>query len=302
MTSPPTRHGLQGVNVAAITSRGKAGDVNFGATFELIDYLCAARVNGIALFTAWGEYPALAADDRCRLLYLAVKRSRVPVLAGVGSATLDQTLDLAREARHAGAAALLVPPPLCFCQDSRYGPEDIHEFYRQFAAQMGTGMAIYLTGEIALETARELLATGCFAGIEDTSGAPDSLQCLRDAAGRAAVLAGHDALLVPARSAGLGVLSAAACAAPELTMALNRAIETGDGPRIVRLEAQWQELIGWLERFPQPVGVKTAVSVRGIQTGPLPVPLSPGKQQCLEQFREWFRGWLPTTRKLAAHG
>ena len=98
--SPPTTHELQGVNVAAITSRGKAGDVNFGATFELIDYLCAARVDGIALFTAWGEYPALASDDRARLLYLAVKRSRVPVLAGVGSATLDQTLDLAREARH----------------------------------------------------------------------------------------------------------------------------------------------------------------------------------------------------------
>ena len=99
--------------MAAVTPRGKAGEVNFGATFELIDYLSAARVGGIALFTAWGEYPALAADDRSRLTYLAVKRSRVPVLAGVGSATLDVSLALARDARDAGVAALLVPPPLC---------------------------------------------------------------------------------------------------------------------------------------------------------------------------------------------
>ncbi|MEI9973491.1 MAG: dihydrodipicolinate synthase family protein [Ignavibacteriota bacterium] len=70
--------GLQGVHAAAITPRGKNGDINFGAVFDLIDYLSAAHVNGIALFTACGEYPALAVDDRARLTYLAVKRSRVP--------------------------------------------------------------------------------------------------------------------------------------------------------------------------------------------------------------------------------
>lgn len=300
MTAPSTTRGLQSVNVAAITPRSKTGDVNFGATFELIDYLCAARVGGIALFTAAGEYPSLAADDRTRLLYLAVKRSRVPVLAGVGSATLDQTIELAREARNAGAAALLVPPPLYALYDHGYDPDDIREFYAQLATHMGSGMPIYLTGAIALETACELLATGCFAGIEHAGGATESLDRLRAVAGGRTVLAGQDAILVQARSAGLGVVSAAACAAPELTMALNQAIVTRDCGRIGRLEAQWQELIGWLERFPQPAGVKTAVSVRGIQTGPLPVPLSPGKQKKLEQFREWFQGWLPATRKLAA--
>jgi 4-hydroxy-tetrahydrodipicolinate synthase len=293
-----TISGLQGVNVAAITPRGKAGDINFGATFELIDYLCAARVGGIALFTAWGEYPALAVDDRARLLYLAVKRSRVPVLAGVGSATLDQSLELAREARSAGAAAILVPPPLFY----RYDQDDIREFYTQFAAQVGAGIEIFLTGEIAMETACRLLESGRFAGIEDGSGTVDSLDLLRAHAGGCAVLAGHDGLFVRARSAGLGVVSAAACAAPELTMALDRAIATGDGEKIGRLEKMRQELMGWLERFPQPTGLKTAVAARGIQTGPPPAPLSPEKQKCLEQFREWFQGWLPATQKLAAHG
>jgi dihydrodipicolinate synthase/N-acetylneuraminate lyase len=39
-----------GVYVAAITPRGKHGDVDFGAVFELIDFLCAARVRGIVFF------------------------------------------------------------------------------------------------------------------------------------------------------------------------------------------------------------------------------------------------------------
>lgn len=297
MTAPPTISVLQSVHAAAITPRGKTGDIDFGALFELIDYLCAARVGGIALFTACGEYPALAVEERARVTYLAVKRSRVPVLAGVGSATLDQSLDLAREARSAGVAAILLPPPLCYHCD----PDDIFEFYSQFAAQMGSGPPIVMTGEIAPETAGQLLDSGRFAGIEDGHGGVDVLDRLRGVAGGRAVLSGDDHWLVHARSAGLGVLSAAACAAPELTMSLDAAIGAGDGARIARLETTRQELLGWLARFPLPVGVKTAVAARGIKTGPLPAPLSPEKQQCLEQFREWFKGWLPATRKLASH-
>ena len=109
MTALPTISGLQGVYAAAITPRNKTGDINFGAIFELIDYLCAARVGGIALFTECGEYPALAVEERARLTYLAVKRSRVPLLAGVGSATLDHSLELAREARASNLEGALHP-------------------------------------------------------------------------------------------------------------------------------------------------------------------------------------------------
>jgi 4-hydroxy-tetrahydrodipicolinate synthase len=293
----PTIDGLQGVHAAAITPRGKTGDINFGAIFELIDYLCAARVDGIALFTAWGEYPALSVDDRARLTYLAVKRSRVPVLAGVGSATFDHSLELAREARSAGVAGVLLPPPLFY----RCDQDDISEFYTQFASQLGSGPPIVLTGEIAPETACRLLQSGRFAGIEDGTGRMESLDRLRACAGNSAVIAGDDRLLVNARSTGLGVVSAAACAAPELTMALNASIAAADGPAISRLEARRQELLSWLDRFPAPVGIKTAVAARGIPTGELPVPLSAEKKQRLEHFREWFKAWLPATRKLASH-
>jgi dihydrodipicolinate synthase/N-acetylneuraminate lyase len=297
VTALPTISGLQGVNAAAITPRGNSGDINFGAAFELIDYLGAARVGGIALFTAWGEYPALAVDERARFTYLAVKRSRVPVLAGIGSATLDQTLELAREARSAGVAAVLAPPPPC----PPYDQHDIVEFYAQLAAQVGSGLAMVPAGEFTSETASRLLVSGRFAGIEEDSGVPESLDRLCAAAAGRAVLAGDDRLFVRARSARLGVISAAACAAPELTMALNAAIAAADGPRVARLEAMRQELLDWLARFPSAAGVKTAVAARGIQTGPLPVPLSPEKQRCLEQFRDWFQGWMPASRKLAAH-
>jgi 4-hydroxy-tetrahydrodipicolinate synthase len=293
----PTISGLQGVYAAAITPRNKTGDIHFGAIFELIDYLCAARVGGIALFTECGEYPALAVEERARLTYLAVKRSRIPLMAGVGSATLDHSLELAREARAAGVAVILLPPPLHY----RYDQDDICEFYTQFASQLGSGPPIVISGEIGHVAACRLLDSGRFAGIEDGSGSVESLERLSACAGGRPVVAGDDRLMVRARSAGLGVLSAAACAAPELTMALNSAICAGDAARTGELEATFQELVAWLARFPVPAGVKTAVAARGIPTGPLPVPLSPAKAQCLEQFREWFKDWLPSSRKLASH-
>ncbi len=160
--------GFEGVHAAAVTPRGPKGDIDFGAAFELIDYFSKAGVDGIVLFASEGEYPAFTAQERCRLVYLAAKRSRVPVLAGVGSATLDASVELAREAIGAGAAALLVPPPLFF----RYDQDDMRAFYEQFAAQAGRDARSLLyhspeTGTIAPETAAALLAGGRFAGMVD---------------------------------------------------------------------------------------------------------------------------------------
>ena len=275
MAALPKSPEFQGVHVAAITPRGARGDVDFGATFEMLDYLSAARVSSIALFTASGEYPSWSVADRCRVTNLAAKRSRVPLTVGVGSSTFDDSLELARAARQSGAAALLVPPPNFF----HYDPDDLRHYYSEFADHLGAGIRLFLSEDVDPEVSRELLASGGFDSIEEA-----------------------DCRFVQTRCQGGEVLSAAACAAPELTMALNAAICVRDSERVQRLESIRQELIGWLQRFPQPIGLKAAVAIRGVKSGPLPVPLSPAKQQALEEFRCWFREWLPATRKLAASG
>lgn len=296
---------FQGVHVASITPRGKQGEIDLGAAFELIDYFCAAGLRGIVLFSGPGEYPAFTAEERSRLLYLAVKRSRVPVLAGVGSATLDVSLDLAREARDAGAAGILLPPPFCF----RYEPEDIREFYLEFSRQLGSGIAVFLsntaavTSGIAAETALELLETGRFAGIEDGSGDAEAfLRMMAAANGAWQVVVGNDAVFSAARCAGVRcAISAVACAAPELVTALDRAITCGRKEEVSRLDSALQEFLGWAGRFPPPAIVKTATGLRGLKTGPLTVPLSPEKQKLLDEFRAWFPGWLAPLKRLCAN-
>lgn len=295
---------IEGVNVAAVTPRGKNGDADFGAALEVLDFLCKAGVKGIALLGSTGEFAGLSFDERCRLAYLAVKRSRVPLLVGVGHPALDGAVALAREAGAAGAAGLLVMPPIFF----RYDQADIREFYLHFAAQAGGGTPIYLynipffTSELAVETAVELLDTGLFAGIKDSSGSYEYFERLKELRERRpfTLLIGNDRVFTRARTAGAdGVVSGCASAVPELLLGIDRAIASGNHGAAARLDGRLAEFIAWLDRFPTPLGVRLAAECRGLKIGPPAVPLSPQRRFAADEFREWFRGWLPGVQREA---
>jgi dihydrodipicolinate synthase/N-acetylneuraminate lyase len=294
---------LGAINVAAITPHRDVGfDSDLGATLELIDFLCGAGVDGIALLGSTGEFPHLTLEDRSHLTRLAVKRSRVPIVAGVTHSTFDGTVALAQQAAQAGVAAVLAMPPYFF----PYPQSEVREFYLRFAERMGGAVPIYLyniplfTSELAVETACELLASGGFAGIKDSSGSLDNFarfQALRESA-PFQFLVGDDAIFMRALSGGAdGGVSGVACAIPELMLGLNAAIVRRDTEKAQRLDGLLQEFIGWLGRFPTPVAIKEAVAARGLKVGPPTLPLSPEKRCELDHFISWFKNWLPSVQK-----
>ncbi len=297
-------HEFSGLYAAPVTPRGKQGDIDLGAAFELIDHCSRPGIEGILLFGEEGEYLAFSPEERSRLTYLALKRSRVPLMAGVGSPTLDLSVTLAREAWNAGVAAILLPPPGFF----RYQPDEIGEFYLQFASQMRRGTKVLLyntplsTSEIPLETAASLLPTGMFAGIADAGGDPAYFSCLSSQFRKWELLIASDALFAGARRAGCAVISALASVVPALPLALDRALAAGPHSELDCLQRLFEQFLDWAARFPRTVAARTAIELQGLKTGSPPVPLSPAKQRLLEEFREWFRGWLPNIRKLSANG
>jgi 4-hydroxy-tetrahydrodipicolinate synthase len=297
---------ISGVYVAAVTPFRKGGhEADLGVTLELVDFLAAAGVNGIALLGSTGEFLHLTFDDRVRLVDLSVKRSRVPILVGVGHSTLDGAVRLARAAAAAGAAGVLLMPPYFF----RYGQDDIREFYLRFADELAATTRILLynipffTNEIAIDTAVELLTTGQFAGIKDSSGNLDYFERLRTLNSEKpfSLLVGNDRIYTRARQRGAhGIVSGVACAVPELLVALDRAIRENSA-EVARLEARLQEFLAWHDQFPSPVAVKAATAARDLKVGPCATPLPPAGQKRLDEFREWLAAWLPEVRKEAAH-
>jgi dihydrodipicolinate synthase/N-acetylneuraminate lyase len=292
---------IEGVNAAAVTPHHNGYQIDLGAALEVVDYLCAAGVQGITLLGSTGEFLHFGLEERARFIALAVKRSRVPVIAGVAHGSFEGCVKLANDAVRAGAAALLVMPPYFF----RYSQPQVKEFFLRFRTQVYDGLPVILyniplfAAPIAVETAIELLETGLFAGIKDSSGSFEyfeRLKALNDRR-RFLLLVGNDAIFTRARRAGAhGVISGTACAAPELMLALDRAIAAGDEPLIARLEAHLREFISWIDRLPCPVVVKEAVAVRGLKIGPPSLPLPAAEEKLVAAFREWFAAWLKNVK------
>ena len=295
---------LGGVFAAAVTPHRLEGhEADIGDMLELVDFLARSGVQGTVVLGSTGEFVHVKPSERARIVQFAVKRSRVPIIAGVSHSTLDGALELASAAITSGAAALLLMPPYFF----RYDQSDIAEFYRRFAAEIGrTNLPILLynipqfTSGIAFETVRDLLDSGRFAGIKDSSGDWEYFQQLAGLRAQRdfTLFVGSDRIFPQARQAGAdGVVSGCACAIPEVLVKLDAAITASDAPRIEALTRLLNEFIAWTSRFPVPVAIKVATELRGLKIGPLAVPLSPEKTQALDEFRAWFKDWFPAILK-----
>jgi dihydrodipicolinate synthase/N-acetylneuraminate lyase len=293
------RKDLTGIFVAAVTPRrAQQHDIDLGATLELIDFLGTSGVDGIALLGSTGEFVHFAIEDRQHMVNLAAKRSRVPLVVNVSHSTLDGALELARGAAGAGVEGVLVMPPYYF----RQSQPAIRAFYLKFAAEIGTATPIYLynipscTTEIDSGVAAELLATGLFAGIKDSSGSLDYFRALAEQAEKTPVtlFAGHERIYGQCKAMGAkGIVSGVASALPELMVAIDRAINAGDQERVATLDALLAEFLQRVEIFPWPAGVKHAAKHRQLKTGALASPLGPEGERRLAEFGEWFDGWLP---------
>ena len=291
---------LSGIFPAAITPHHpKTREADYSGALELIDFLTAAGVDGICIFGSTGEFINYSFAERSRLLSLAAKRSRVPLIAGVSHSTLSGALQLADDAISAGADALMLMPPYFF----RYGQGEVEQFYRTFARETSDAVPILLynipvfTTGIEIPAVRRLFETGRFSGIKDSSGDWSYFEQLLSLKRELpfALFGGPELLVGRALHAGAdGIISGCACAIPELVVAFAKAVTAGNHALADALDARLIDFATRAGQFPWPVAVRRAVELRGQKSGPLAVPLSPGSQQALDDFSAWFRAWNPT--------
>jgi 4-hydroxy-tetrahydrodipicolinate synthase len=297
---------IGGIFAAAVSPRrAQEGSIDLGATLELVDFLGDAGCAGITLLGSTGEFVHFALDDRRHMVRFAAKRSRVPLLVNVSHSTLDGAVDLARDAAEDGVAGVMIMPPYYF----RYEQPDIRAFLLKFAKELDDAVPIYLynipfcTNPLEVETAAELLGTGLFAGIKDSSGDPSYLAAMPREAGGLPLrtFIGSEAIYTETRIGGAsGGILGLANPAPELLVAIDCAIGSGDHPRARALDRYLQELVARIRPFPLPVAIVEALRVRKQKMGAFAIPLSEESTRRLAEFREWFQGWLPEVLRQCA--
>jgi dihydrodipicolinate synthase/N-acetylneuraminate lyase len=132
-------------------------------------------------------------------------------------------------------------------------------------------------------------------GIKDSSGHADRIGDLIAARGDRPwrLLVGDDGLLVDAMTAGWdGCISGTAGAFPELILATAHAARAKDQAALAVLQPLLRELFAQMSVFPTPWAIRIALEARGVPTGPLPLPLSPGRAAQKAAFLQWVPGWL----------
>jgi 4-hydroxy-tetrahydrodipicolinate synthase len=281
---------ITGVVPAAITPRrDDSVQIDCGRALEMIDFLVERGVDGITLLGSTGEFPHFTPEDRGRFATTAIKHSRVPVLVNASHSTLDGAVGIAREAVDAGAAGVLVMPAYFY----RYSQESIRAFCVEFAMRVKAPVYLYnipqFTSALEVETSADLLSTGIFAGIKDSSGHWENFLKLQSTG--LPVLVGADTMYSRAARAGAaGSISGTASVLPELMIAIDRRARAGEDS-----SALDQQLAAFLDRamsFPFPIAFREALKIRGIDAGPHATPLGPEELKKLDHFRGWFREFL----------
>jgi len=295
---------LHGVVAACLTPRRNGEPlVDLAALLEIVDFLGTSGVDGIVLFGSTGEFVHFETADRARALTLAAKRSRCPVFANVSHSHLDGALALADEAAGAGAAGVLLMPPIYF----RYDPETVRQYFLDFLKAADGLLPAYLYNipmfatAIEVETAVELIGAG-YRGIKDSSGNAGYFQRLVEACGSsgAALVTGSELLYGRFRSTGAsGVVSGIASAVPELVVSYDKALSAGDEAAASRARARIAEFIAWFEEFPTPMIIREAAKLRGLPAGDAASPLGQGLRARMNEFRAWFPEWWKGVRAVS---
>lgn len=271
---------LKGVLVALITPFTDDGsEIDQSRLKAHIDRLIDAGMHGLVPGGSTGEFTALSVKERKQLTELSVKYAagRVPVVAGTGSTSTSEAVDLAKHAAQAGAAALMVVPPF-------YDPvnvEQLNEMMGEIYKASGLPIVYYhIPSATGVNLTPQQIADLSKVGIKylkDTSGnAPAFTELVFALSDQITAFNGWDTLTFYGLAAGSpGSIWGAASIIPELASEMWEAISVQND--VKRGRELWKKVFPickFLESHNYAAAVKTGVELTGQATGGLRKPFS----------------------------
>ena len=266
--------------------------VDADAYRRLIDWQIESGVDGVVAVGTTGESPVLDHGEHLEVIRLAVEaaRGRAKVIAGTGSNCTREAIGMTREAEGVGAdAALLVAPYY-----NRPSQEGLYRHFRAIAEATKLPVILYSVPsrsgvEIGVETTRRLAADCAnVVAIKEAGGSVDRVSQLRDVLpDDFPILSGDDALTLPFLAAGAtGVISVTSNIIPAEVSQMVRYFAKGDTTAARELHARFYPLHKDLFIEPNPVPIKTALSlVKGWMTPDVRLPLCEMGEETLKQLR-----------------
>ena len=286
-----------GAGVAIVTPMHEDGTVNYDKFEEILDWQINNSTDAIVAIGTTGEGSTLTMEEHQEALEFVCSyvKHRVPVIAGTGSNATSAAIILSQAAQRAGADACLVVTPYY----NKATQKGLYEHYRTVAASVDLPIIMYnvpgRTGcNIAPETAARLAkdVDNIVAIKAATANVSQELHTMELSEGRLDMYSGEDGLIVPLLSIGAkGVISVLSNVAPRQTHDICAKWFAGDTQGSLAEQKRALPLIDALFCEVNPIPVKEAMNMMGMEVGPLRLPLTPLEPEHREQLKKAMEGY-----------
>ena len=260
---------FQGSFVALVTPF-REGRVDEAKLRELVEFHVSHGTDGIIPCGTTGESPTLSHDEHKRVVEIVVETAgrRLPVIAGTGSNSTAEAIDLTRHAERAGAAGVLVVNPYY----NKPTQEGLYRHFRAVAESVALPILLYNIQSrtaINVETATLVrLVRDCrnIAGVKEASGSLDQMSQVIAACGpNFSVLSGDDNITLALLAiGGHGVVSVIANIVPRETADMVHAALEGDFKRARELHYRLFPLARAAFLETNPIPIKEAMAMAGM--------------------------------------
>lgn len=266
------------VSTAMITPFLPDGSIHFEMVAKLIEHLIATGTDSLVVCGTTGESPTLTSQEKIDLIRFTVEtvNKRIPVIAGTGSNSTRDSIQLTKLAEEAGVDGIMLVSPYYNKPDQR----GMYEHFKSVANETNLPILLYnIPGRSVVnmlpETVIKLSEIPNIQAIKEAGG---NLEQMSDIIAGSlpdfAVYSGDDGLTLPLLSiGGVGVVSVASHVVGEDMQKLIKAFEEGRHQDAATIHHALLPLIRALFANPNPVPVKYALGKLGLDVGPVRLPL-----------------------------
>jgi len=271
---------FKGSLVALITPMHADGSIDEKAYAELVDWQIAEGTSAVVPVGTTGESPTLSHAEHKRVVEIAIEvaNGRVPVIAGAGSNSTEEAIDLTRHAREAGADAALIVTPYY----NKPTQEGLYLHFSAIADAVDLPIIIYnipprSVVDMSVETMARLAAHRNIVGVKDaTANLARPLHTRRACGSAFCQLSGEDhTALAFLAVGGHGCISVTANVAPRLCSEMHLAWREGRVGDAIAIQDRLVPLHDALFAETSPGPVKYAASLLGRTADRCRLPLAP---------------------------
>ena len=269
-----------GAGVAIVTPFNEDDSINYEKLDQLIDYHCNNGTDSIIICGTTGESATMSEKEHMECVKFAIERTkgRLPIIAGTGSNCTRTAIDMSKEAASYGADGLLVVTPYY----NKATQEGLVGHYTAVAKEAKAPIIMYSVASrtgcnIEPATAARLIKeVDNIVGIKEASGNISQVaKIMHLTDGKTDLYSGNDDQIVPILSlGGKGVISVLSNVAPQETHDICAKFFEGDVKGSLELQLKAIPLIEQLFCEVNPIPVKKAMKLMGMDCGPLRMPLT----------------------------